>query len=446
MSQWDGVVKARVKKPNPVQKSTVNAGARQKRANYFHLQSPYRMSLPLLLLTLALVAVGLIVLFSSSMAIGYAQDKDPLFYVLRQGGYTLVGLLLGLVIIFLPIKIFDHGLIVVLGYLLSLGLVVYTLVFGEVIENARRWIKFGSFTFQPSELVKIALVLCIAGYRSWLVKMRKKGRLRTRNPQRQDLFDAVMDVAFPGLLLLACLAVVLMQPHLSFFIIMSAVIGICFLVSAIPLKSWIYGSIILLVIVVAGGGMGFLLVPQSEKDKITKNFEHVAVRMNIYDSLNSEEKDKAADENELYQSRQSMIAIASGGMTGLGFGNSRQKYSYLPAAQNDYVYSIACEELGFIGGVGIIVLFLGFMVGGLTVAWRTNSDFARILAVGLTSLISIQAFFNIGVAIGALPPTGVTLPFFSYGGTANLFFIVAAAMLLAVSRTGVARKKVTFID
>jgi cell division protein FtsW len=193
-----------------------------------------------------------------------------------------------------------------------------------------------------------------------------------------------------------------------------------------------------------------IFAKDSDRKKLSDNFEHVFTRLDIFSTLQSEEEGTegaaTADENEVYQNKQATIAIGSGGISGVGFGNSRQKYMYLPEAHNDFVYAIACEELGFIGGLSIIALFWAFLCGGLSIAWKASSDFSRILAVGYTSLISLQAFLNIGVAMGAIPPTGITLPFFSSGGSANLFFLIAVGLLLSVSRSGIKRKKMTIIE
>jgi len=132
-------------------------------------------------------------------------------------------------------------------------------------------------------------------------------------------------------------------------------------------------------------------------------------------------------------------------MRGVGFGNSRQKYNYLPEAHNDYVYSIICEELGFVGGACVMILFWLFMLAGFLISWQADSLFTRILTAGYTTLITIQAFLNIGVAINAIPPTGITLPFFSYGGTANCFFMIAVGMILSVSRSGRKRKTLKLV-
>jgi cell division protein FtsW len=423
----------------------------------FQIEGPYRLNIPMLLLTLILVSFGLIMLFSASMSAGYQDRQNPLFYVFKQGFSTFLGIGMVALIIMIPIKKYDRTYLVVMAYLLTLGLVIYTMLEGTIDGNARRWVDIGPLHFQPSELAKIALIFCIAGYRSLVVRMRKAGKLHVDDPRKQAYLNCAIDIVFPWSAILLCLLFVLLQPHISGFIIMTVISVLCFIVSGIPLRSWIDGGLVMIVIILVGLS-GFMLISNdTQKANLAGNFEHAATRLNIFQTLQQdnakdqvlspEEKSKqTSDENEAYQSKQSMIAIGSGGVSGVGFGSSRQKYQYLPEAHNDFVYAIACEELGFVGGVLIIALFWAFLCGGLSIAWRTQSDFARILVVGYTSLITIQAFLNIGVAIGVIPPTGVTLPFFSYGGTANLFFLIAVGLILAVSRTGVRRKKVTYIE
>ncbi len=445
----------------------------------FQIESPHRLYIPMLLLVIILVCFGLIMLFSASMPIGAKSEGNPLFYVLKQGAFNLIGILIATIVIFIPVRFYDRIGFVFFAYAVMLGLVVYTKFAGRIIGGSRRWIIIAGQSFQPSELAKIALVFCIAGYRSFIIRQRKKGRLVSKDPKHQHIMDTFYDIVLPALSILVVLFVVLMQPHMSCFIIMSLIAFCCFIVSGISIRSWIEGGVFILALLLVFGSLAFLVSSNSQKADLKSNFAHVFNRINIFEAMNSDESDSTSTDTteattedaivdvtgtsdsaaiettettsesedvDVYQSRQSMIAVGSGGMTGVGFGSSRQKYRYLPEAHNDYVYAIACEELGFVGGVSIIVLFWAFFVGGLSIAWRTKSDFARILAVGYTCLITLQAFLNIGVAIGVIPPTGITLPFFSYGGTANLFFLIATGLILAVSRTGVKQKAITFID
>ena len=413
-------------------------------------ESPYRLNIPMLLLTIVLVCYGMIMLFSASISVGYNTMQNPLYFVVFQGQMTFVGVVLIAILLFIPIRTFNRISLVIVAMAVSIALLVYTWQFGMALNGARRWIEIGTRSFQTSEVVKVALVFSIAGYRSFVIRMRQAGKLLTRNPKWQDIFDSFIDIVLPISIIAICLLLVLMQPHVSSFVILSAITLICFLVSGIKLKSWFYGGSIVLITFIVLGSAFYLVSSESQKDKIEKNFAHVFVRLNIFETMTGDEDDSteadyeeetATDDSALYQNKQSTIAIGSGGLRGVGFGNSRQKYMYLPEAHNDFVYSIACEELGLIGGVSIILLFWAFFVGGMAIAWRTKDVYSRILAVGYTSLITIQAFLNIAVAIGAIPPTGVTLPFFSAGGSANVFFLIAVGMILSVSRSGVKRKK-----
>jgi len=393
-------------------------------------------------------------LFSASISVGYNKMQNPLYFVVFQGQMTFVGVIFIAILLFIPIKTFNRISLVVIAMSVSVALLVYTWQFGMALNGARRWIEVGSKSFQTSEVVKVALVFSIAGYRSYVIRMRQAGRLLTRNPKWQDIFDSFIDIVLPVSVIAICLLLVLMQPHVSSFVILSAITLICFLVSGIKLKSWFYGGSILIIAGIVLGSCFYLVSSESQKEKIEKNFAHVFVRLNIFETMTSDDDESvendtqpdSTDDSSLYQNKQSTIAIGSGGLRGLGFGNSRQKYMYLPEAHNDFVYSIACEELGLIGGSSIILLFWAFFVGGMAIAWRTKDVYSRILAVGYTSLITIQAFLNIAVAIGAIPPTGVTLPFFSAGGSANLFFLVAVGMILSVSRSGVKRKKTIIVS
>lgn len=419
------------------------------------IESPYRMSMPMMLITVVLICYGLIMLFSASMPIAYVKADDPLFYILNQSKYTLIGILIVAVISMIPVRVYDRIPFVILAYTVALGLVVYTKFNGDVDFGSRRWIYIGNQSFQPSEVVKIALIFCLAGYRSFVLRLRKKGHLTCKTARAQSYMDAIIDIVLPVTLVMICLIFVFLQPHMSFFIIMLVLLFVCLLVSRISLKSWIDGGLMLILMALIVANVLMAVSSFEQKQSLLGNYEHVLKRINIFATLNEEElseeqaakeQEEKADENDVYQSKQSQIAIGSGGLMGVGFGNSRQKYSYLPEAHNDYVFAIICEELGFVGGVSIVLLFLAFFIGGISVALRAKNAFARIMCVGYTFLILIQAYFNIAVAVGVIPPTGITLPFFSYGGTANLFFLVAVGLILAISRTGVKRKKLTMIS
>ncbi|MBP5493364.1 MAG: cell division protein FtsW [Clostridiales bacterium] len=408
--------------------------------------APQRVHFGIVIIALAMMAFGMVMLFSASMPNAYTSQGNAMYYVVHQGRFLLLGFVVAAVITFLPIKKFDKWPFFVAMYVMAVFLAILTRVMGSVINGSRRWIIIGGVSVQPSEFIKVAIVFFIAGYRSFVQRLRKQGKLQVNKVLSQETFDALIDITIPGGLVMFCLLIVVLQPHMSCFLILTAISGICFLCCGIPLRSWIRGGAMLLAVSVVIGGILYLSMAESEKKKLQKNFTHVVTRINIFTTMKSDdEEDQKANEDEMYQSNQSIIAIGSGGMRGVGFGNTRQKYMYLPEAHNDYVYSIICEELGFVGGVSVILLFWMFMLTGFLVSWQADSLFTRILTAGYTSLITLQAFLNIGVAIGAIPPTGITLPFFSFGGTANFFFMIAVGMILSVSRSGRKRKTIKLV-
>ena len=406
---------------------------------------PDRLALPpvrhahagLLVITLIMVCFGLVMLFSASMTDAYSSEGNALFYVLKQGSITTMGLILALFIaMILPVGLFDHFWMTVALYALTSALLAYVRFFGLVINSARRWVVIGGIQFQPSELAKIALVFCFAGYCSMVRRQRKAGKLRFKTPLRQFLADGWIDILLPGMLLAVWILVIAFQPHLSFAVIMSFILVVLFLTAGIRLRSWLSAFsqlLVLVLIVVIAGSLVLGVLPAGElktslNETIESNFAHVAKRLDTF--INPE----SASSDDRHQIRQSLIAIGSGGLTGVGLGRGRQKYNYLPEAHNDFVFAIIGEELGFMGAAAIVILFLLFMLMGIT--RNAANTFCALLAGGYTMLISIQAFLNIGVATETLPTTGISLPFFSYGGTSNLFFLVAIGFILAVSRTG----------
>ena len=410
--------------------------------------APLRVNMGIVIIVLIMMAFGFVMLFSASMPKAYTSQGNSMYYVVHQGRFLLMGFIAAAVITFLPIKKFDKWPITLLVYLAAVALAILTRLMGSVINGSRRWIYIGGISVQPSEFIKVAIVFFIAGYRSFIQKMRKNGYFKCdpEKKERQRTLDAILDITLPGFMVLICLVIVVLQPHMSCFLILCAISAVCFLCCGIPIRSWIRGGLILLVVSGIFGAGAYLTMSKDEKAKIEKNFSHVVTRLNIFATMNAdEEEDKKADEDEMYQSEQSIIAIGSGGLTGVGFGNSRQKYMYLPEAHNDYVYSIICEELGFVGGVVVMLLFWAFAATGFIVSWQADSLFTRVLTAGYTTLLTLQAFLNIGVAIGAIPPTGITLPFFSFGGTANFFFMIAVGMILSVSKTGRKRKTVKLV-
>ncbi len=410
---------------------------RDREVPYLQVRPTLRIHGGLLVVTFVMVCFGLVMLFSASMSDSFnANAGNSMYYIIKQGSITLIGLILALIMaVLIPVSFFDRPIITFATYLLTTGLLVYVKFFGSIVNGAKRWILIGPLSIQPSEFAKLAAVICLAGYFSRLRARRQRGEIRYRSPLRRFLGDGWRDILIPGLMMVVWLGLIIWQPHVSGFVILSVVILASFLAAGLPLRSWFSGMlqltlILLLVGALAVGAFAATLKDQTIQEALESNFSHAFKRIETF--RNPEE----ASSDDSYQVNQSLIAIGSGGLTGVGLGNGRQKYNYLPEAHNDYIFAIIGEELGFIGTVSVIVLFLLFHLIGTRIAWRAINPHAAILAAGYTVLITTQALLNIGVATRSLPATGISLPFFSYGGTSNLFFMLAIGFILGVSRTG----------
>ncbi|NLM15674.1 MAG: FtsW/RodA/SpoVE family cell cycle protein [Clostridiaceae bacterium] len=400
------------------------------------LPSPRRIHGGLLIVMLIMACFGLIMLFSASMSGSFDQEGDAMYVVFRQAGITAMGLAVALILaVAIPLKLFDHFWMSAILYVITSGLLVYVKLFGVVINSARRWIRIPVFgTFQPSELAKLAMVFCFAGYVSMVRRRRAKGKCRFKTKLGQFLADGWIDILFPFLAFLVWLGLILWQPHLSATLILGFVMLAMFLAAGIRLRSWISAitqMVLILVIIALLVGVALpALKAKGFEETIEKNFAHVEKRLDTF--LNPE----SASADDTYQIDQSVIAMGSGGLSGVGLGSGRQKYNYLPEPYNDFIFAVIGEELGFIGTLSVILLFVLFLLMGVGITYRAPNAFGAVLAGGYTMLISIQAFLNIAVATKTIPATGISLPLFSYGGTSNLFFLLAIGFILAVSKTG----------
>jgi cell division protein FtsW len=410
------------------------------------IAAPDRMAMPLsqgrihgpmLVTTIIMICYGLVMLFSASMSDGYAnKDGNPMYYVLKQASITGAGLILALIIaLFFSVRFFDKLWMTVGLYGMTTALLLLVKIMGSTTNGGQRWLAFGPLRFQPSELAKLAAVFCFAGYTSWVRRRRAAGKIRARCAARQFILDGFVDILFPGFALMLWVGLILWQPHLSGAVIMCFIILTVFLSSGIRFRSFLSGFTMVLVLLLIIALLAVTVLPavmsqDKLKEMVQENFAHVEKRINTF--LNPEE----ASSDDLLQINQSIIAIGSGGLTGLGLGEGRQKYNYLPESHNDFVFAIIGEELGFAGTVSVVLLFVLFLIFGVSVAIGAANPFSTILASGYTLLIVVQAFLNIGVTTRMLPTTGISLPFFSYGGTANLFFLLAIGFVLCVSRSG----------
>lgn len=408
--------------------------------------SAWRANIPMVLFMFAIVIFGLVVLYSVSAPAGYVKSgfTSSAYYVFSQIRFSIVGLVAALIIMYIPVDWFRQRWIMLAGYGLGAFLIILTALFGsgEETHGARRWLTIGGTEFQTSEIFKVAFVLVLAIYRSVIIDLQKAGKLKASNPKKQPLVDAFWEFILPvgAILIVDCL--ILVQPHLSCFLIIGAVTFVCFLASGIKLRSWFIGITFYLAVALLALAVVFAVPSLRTKftDYVSSNFAHVAKRIDIFseDDVPDEESELTSDDT--LQVDRAKDAIGTGGMFGLGFGNSRSKYSYVSEAHNDYIFSIYAEETGFIGGTILILIFLLLFYMGFRVAMNANDVYTRIIALGYTFLIVMEALFNIGVELTVLPSTGITLPFFSYGGTAQILLLVSYGMILCVGRSGVVRK------
>ena len=365
------------------------------------LQGFRRMDHTLLALTSLLLAAGLVMLLSASFPSAYYETGDAAYYFKRQCCFAAMG-----VAIMLWIGCRDYGWLrhwARPALFAALVLLVLVLIpgIGVMRNNARRWISVaGLFTFQPSELAKLAVILCFSASIA-----HKKGQMRT---WRQGVC--------PHLILLGLTAgLVLVEPHLSGAVLIFGVGAILMAVGGIRLR-WIIGAGLLVAL-----GVWLLL-----SGVVSYGQSRIAMW-----------RDPFADASGAgYQLSQSLITIGSGGLTGVGLGRSRQKFLFLPEEHNDFIFAIVCEELGLIGAGLILLLFMALILRGYQIALRARDRFGSLLAVGVISLIAMQTFLNVGVVTGLLPTTGVSLPFFSYGGTALFLQLAEIGIVLSVSGQG----------
>lgn len=348
---------------------------------------------PLFMVTLMLLGCGLIALMSASYPTGYysTDGKGPMFYILHQGGFAILG-----VVMMLFLSAFDYHRYHVLGkglYLVSvIALILVLTPLGSSLNGSRRWL----FGFQPSEFAKLAVILTFSSFISL-------------NPRRIQKIRGLIPY---GLALCVLIFLLALEPHMSASMIL-VVIGVSILFVG-GMHIWYFIPVGIIGFV---GGIGaYMTMP------------HVQSRLQVFLDPFS------ASQGTGWQASQSLIAIGSGGLFGLGLGDSRQKFMYLPEPMNDFIFSVVCEELGFIGATLILIMFAYFIYRGYSIAFRAEDRFGCLMAVGITTHFAFQILLNLMVVSGLFPVTGVSLPLFSYGGTALVMQLVEIGILLNISR------------
>lgn len=387
------------------------------------------MDLPFLMLTLLLLGVGLIMVFSASYASAYydssnAVRNNPLHYIQRQAIFAAGGL----VVMYLVSRVNYQTLRVLslpmlLGSILLLILVLTPL--GVNINGAQRWLNLfivAGPTYQPSEIAKVAIIIYFAARLSKRgTRKRKKFTNRTFRGRMGNFLERIgfIELVPYGLWLVLVLGLVLLERHMSGTILVMLGAASVLFAAGINL-GWFVG---------VGGAAAALLT------YVMLNTDYMTARINIW-------LDPWSDPTGAgFQPIQALLAIGSGGLLGLGLGNSRQKFLYLPETENDYVFPIVVEELGFVGGALVLILFAALILRGYWLALHARDKFGALTIVGIITLLAGQVFLNIGVVTGMLPPTGISLPFFSYGGTALMIHLAEMGVVLSISRQIPAPKK-----
>lgn len=343
-----------------------------------------------------LLAYGLIMVFSASSASAHYRMNDTFYYIKRQFGWAVLGLIAMYGVSKIPYKFYYKIALPFLGASLLLLVLVLTPL-GKEVNGAQRWLGFGALTFQPSEVAKFALIIFLA-------------KSLSNNQDTLKEFWGGFVVYLVIIVIVA--ALIFAENHMSGAMIICAIGVIMLFVAGAKLLHFFW---MLLAAIPAVATM-IAVAPYRVQRFLTF-------------------LDPFADvQGAGFQIVQSLYAIGSGGLFGLGLGQSRQKFLYLPEPQNDFIFSIICEELGFFGALLVIVLFAVLIWKGIQIAMRAPDTFSSLLVIGIIGLVAVQVILNIAVVTSSMPATGVPLPFFSYGGTSLCILLAGMGVILNVTR------------
>ena len=375
---------------------------RKKVSNFSGNQFDFTLCITVLIL----LAMGIIMVLSASAPSALSTTGDSYTYVKKQFAFAIVGIILMFTLSKIDYRFYKkyYWLVYHASWIILLLVLVPGL--GVSVKGATRWVNLGFMQFQPSELTKIGLIIFYAGYLS---------------DHKNELYDFKKGFIKPFLYVIPQIAILfLVQNHLSVSLIIGIITVTMMVMAGCKMKHFINTGIVgvsglfgLVGLLQMTGKGGFRL------DRISTFF------------------DPWADaQGTGYQMVQSLYAIGSGGFFGVGLGNSKQKYLYIPEPHNDFIFAILAEELGFIGCLAVIALFGIFIWRGILIAMKAPDMFGSLIAIGITTLIGAQAIINIAVVTASIPTTGMALPFFSYGGTALLILLCNVGILMNISRAG----------
>lgn len=373
------------------------------------------LDLPFLMLTMMLLGIGLVMMFSASYAVAYydPQVSSPYFYIKRQASFAVGGIIIMMIVSHINYQSFRWMSVPAIVGSIFLLVLVYTPL-GVEENQARRWLKLG-IRFQPSEIAKVAVILFFAAM------LCKRDTRKPRHWKNRTAFGRTMNflerigfvelVPYGAILMIIALLVV-KQPHLSGTLLILAG-GASVLWAAGIHWGWFVAGISFV-----SAAVWFVIT----------NTAYMTDRINLW-------LDPWADfRGNGWQTCQSLLAMGSGGLFGVGLGNSKGKFDYVSESENDFVFSILVEELGYIGGAIVLILFALLILRGYWLALHARDKFGTLTTVGIITLLAVQVFLNIGVVTNLIPNTGISLPFFSFGGTALVIQLAEMGMVLSISR------------
>ena len=359
------------------------------------------LDLPFCIIILVLLTIGIIMMFSASYPVAYYNQEDSYYYLKRQLLFAVIG-----VALMFAVSFFNYNKLHKLAPLI-MGIAYISLIVVLFIPNKdgiHRWIPLGVFNIQPSEIAKFAIILFFA---HWSSKYYNKMQFAKYS-------------VLPGILIFGTVALLLfLEPHYSGIVIIAMLTVLMLYMGGMKTRYLVIGGIIMVALVLVLAVTGGLTYAMTRMDGWGQALEYTTEDM----------------WQTTWQTRNSLYAIGSGGLWGLGLGQSRQKYLYLPEPQNDFIFAIVIEELGFIGATLILLIFALLVWRGITLSLRAKDNFGKLLGIGLTSQIGLQVILNILVITDWLPNTGISLPFFSYGGSSLIMLLVQMGLVLSVSRT-----------
>lgn len=369
------------------------------------------VDIPMLLITTALVLFGCVMIYSASSVFAVQHHDDNTYFIARHLVFLLLAVAATAVVVrFCTPQFWSDFSYVLFG--ISVVLLLMVLVVGSDLNSgAKRWLDFKIFTIQPSEIAKLALVLTLARFLSsheqQLLCERRSG----------DHFR--YGVLYPGMMIGAIVVLVAAEKHISGVMIIGMLGATVMFLGGTRLK-WF---------ALIGGAVAILFVG------LVAVSEYAQARVDTWINI-----DQADPLGAAWQTLQGLMAIGSGGLFGVGLGNSRQKFGFVSQPQNDFIFTIVCEELGFVGALLVIGLFIAFIWRGFYIARHCPDKFSALTVYGLTFKVALQVILNIAVVTNSMPNTGIALPFFSYGGTSLMLQIFEVGIVLSISRYASHRK------